>query len=121
MQSFPLRFLAKRRRAALHPALVAREQITVNDSLAVRFVDGFSRIADELHLFRQAQPGKRSFQRLSIDKLHRDVGLAFDFADFVDLADRGMIDASLGAGFPLKARHHLGIAAANELECDDAL
>jgi hypothetical protein len=93
----------------------------MDDSLAVGFVDRVGCVADELHFFGQSQPGKGSFERLSVDKLHRDIGLFVDLADFEDLADRWMFDPSLRACFPLKPRDHLGIAAANELECDDAV
>jgi hypothetical protein len=43
-------------------------------------------VAHELHFLRQAHSRQMRFvERLTIDKLHRDVGLAFDLADLEDI------------------------------------
>ena len=55
-------------------------------------------VANDL-LGGQGTGGEPRVERLSLDELHRDVGLAVRLADFVDRADVRMVERGGGPGF----------------------
>ena len=77
-------------------------------------------LADELHQRGQGgTPGRETPQRLPLDQLHDEEGLALVLADVVDRTDVGMVQGGGGAGLalePLQALGILGILLGQELE-----
>ena len=65
----------------------------------VRDVQDLGRLRDDGYFFVQRQQPLRRVQRTAVDELHRDVGVTFDFADFVHAADAGVLNAHLRPRF----------------------
>ena len=81
-------------------------QIAMNDATLVRVREGVRELASVVHdlLGWQRARVQHRAERPSFDQLHRDVGLAVGFADFVHRADVGMIQCRGGACFPHQSR-----------------
>ena len=81
-------------------------------------------LADEGHQLRQGgTPGGERPQRLPLDQLHDEEGLALVLVDVVDRADVGVVQGGGGAGLapePLQALGILGILLGQELQGDAA-
>ena len=81
-------------------------------------------LADEVHQLGQGgTPGRERPQRLPLDQLHDEEGLALVLVDVVDRADVGMVQGGGGAGLapePLQPLGIPGILLGQELEGDAA-
>lgn len=97
------------------------DQCAVDDAEAVGLLHGFGDLAQDDDFFGQGETRGGLVERLAVDVLHRDVGLTLHLADLVDLAHMWVVDAGLGARLLHEAHDHVGIAAANELERNDAV
>ena len=79
-------------------------------------------LADEVHQLGQGgTPGGERPQRLALDQLHDEEGLALVLVDVVDRADVGMVQGGGGAGLaaePLQPLRDPGILRGQELEGD---
>jgi hypothetical protein len=62
------------------------------------------------HLLRRQRAAcERLAKRLPLDELHRDVEAAFGFSNVVHRDDVRVVERRGGSGFPLEARHPVGI------------
>ena len=86
--------------------------IAVNDSLGVRRIQCVRDLDSQLqHLLqRQRLAGNAVLQGLSVEKLHRNEGLAFLFADFIDGANVGVVQGGSSLRLALEAGQRLSAA-----------
>jgi hypothetical protein len=92
---------------------VCRLNVAMNDTFGVRC---FERIGDlngetEEHAHFQRAGTNAMLQRGPFQKLHRDEGLGFVFANLVDGGDAGMIQGRCSAGFTSKAFQCLRVSS----------
>src|SRR5689334_7586037 len=78
------------------------------------------RLLGDTDLVSKGQLALRLGQKLAVDVLHRDIGLALDLADLEDLADPGMLDARQGTRLLQEALLESLVLARDKLQRDDA-
>ena len=91
----------------LHVPLVGQDevrglQVTMHDTMRVRFLERLGNLAGQLEhpRGRQRALGRRVEQRLARHVLHDDAGSAIELGELVDLADVGMIERRRRLGLP---------------------
>jgi hypothetical protein len=97
--------------ATIREEYIRRLDVAMDDALRVRRIQGIR------NLSRQVQQGRFAnrpylnplLERLPLQQLHGDEGLAFVLIDVVYGADVGVIECRRGAGFPLEALEGLGV------------
>ena len=83
--------------------------VAVHDSFAMRSIQGVSDLDPQIHhLFKwQRLAGDAVLQRLAVEKLHRNEGLAAVFTDFMDGANIGMVQGGSSLCFTVEAAQSL--------------
>ena len=88
----------------------------MNQSEAMRGVNGLGDLADEIHFLLERQRRGDAVERDAVNLLHGDVAVPGDLADLEHLADGRMIDARLGPSLALESFQRSGVGDAEKLQ-----
>jgi len=105
---------------------VRRLDVAMDNAFSVRRVQGVGNLGCQIEqqLNLQWLTQEAMLQRDAIEKLHRDEGAAFFFADVVNRADVGMVQRGCRFGFTAKSLQRLTIMGQvfrQELECHETV
>ncbi len=97
--------------SALRDKNIRGLDVAMDDAFGVRGVEGVGDLDSQLEQgFEFYGPRTDTMQSHTVEKFHRDEGLAVLIANVVDGADVGMVQGGRSLGFALKSGQDLGIA-----------